>query len=114
EDVIQPPKNVFLDCGDDFPTNQAGNPLPQVTGKPLILSAFGVKELDPKYCNLIATYTDQPQIVLCEGSRQFFRRWFFYDECETSNTQIYDQIIRILDRTAPEVSCSAPDLDNNG
>lgn len=113
-DIIRPPKNVFLDCGDDFPTNDKGNPQPIVTGKPMILSAFGIKELDPKYCNLIATYTDQPHIQLCEGSTQFFRRWFFYDECETSNTQTYDQIIRILDQTAPTVSCSAPDLDKNG
>lgn len=114
EDIIAPPKNVSLDCDEDFLTNEQGNPHPTVTGKPMVLSAFGVTEIDPKYCNLIATYNDQPKIQLCEGSFQFFRRWFFYDECETSNTQTYNQIIRVLDRTAPTVTCAAPDLDNNG
>ncbi|PHN03934.1 T9SS type A sorting domain-containing protein [Flavilitoribacter nigricans] len=112
-DIIRPPKNVFLDCGDEFPTTDKDNPHPQVTGRPMILSTFGTTELDPKYCNLIATYTDQPRINLCAGSYQFFRRWFFYDECEMNNTQTYDQIIRVLDRTAPEVSCIAPDNNND-
>ena len=113
EDIIRPPKNVFLDCGDDFPLTDKGNPAPQTTGRPMVLSAFGTTELNPKYCNLIATFTDQPTISLCNGSYQFFRRWFFYDECETSNTQTYDQVIRVLDRTAPTVSCIAPDLNND-
>lgn len=113
EDIIRPPKNVFLDCGDDFLVTEQGNPHPQVSGKPMILSAYGVTEIDPKYCNLIATYTDQPKIQLCAGSYQFFRKWYFYDECETSSTQTYDQIIRVLDRTAPEVACIAPDLNGD-
>lgn len=112
-DIIRPPKNVFLDCGDSFPVTDNGNPSPQATGRPMVLSAFGTQELNPKYCNLIATFTDQPKIMLCAGSYQFFRRWFFYDECETSNTQTYDQIIRVLDRTAPTVSCVAPDVNND-
>ena len=113
DDIIRPPKNVFLDCGDDFPVTETGNPAPTVAGRPKLLSAFGIVELNPKYCNLIATYTDQPRINLCSGSYQFFRRWFLYDECETSNTQTYDQIIRVLDRTAPEVGSIAPDKNND-
>jgi hypothetical protein len=112
-DIIPPPKNVFLDCSDEFLTNEQGNPHPQVSGRPKILSVFGITELNPKYCNLIATYTDQPLIPLCDGSSQFFRRWFFYDECETANTQTYDQIIRVSDKTPPTVTCDAPDLDKN-
>ena len=113
-DMTLPPKNVLLDCSGSFATLPSGNPHPSVTGYPLVQSAFGTFYLNPVYCNLLATYSDQPKANTCDGSYQFVRRWFIIDNCSVSSTIQYDQFIRVSDITPPTVVCPNPDVNMDG
>ncbi len=106
-DVVFPPKTASIGCDASLQTTPGGNPSPLVTGRPLIYSAFGVHYLDSPFCNLIASFADQPRVSTCDGNYQFVRRWFIYDDCNPSSTTNYDQVIRVADTTPPVITVSA-------
>ena len=114
ENVSMPPKTLILPCDGSYQQLSSGNPHPSVTGYPLIITAFGVHEINGVYGNMLASYTDQARVNTCEGSYQFIRRWVIYDNCQTGVVTTYDQIIRIADLRAPEIHCSAPDANLDG
>ncbi len=114
EDVLLPPFTMPIECDEDFPLDELGGPDPEFTGYPFILTAQGAIDLRDDYCNLGATYEDGPNIELCPSSFQFVRRWTIIDWCEPANTEVYAQIIKIGDFTAPEVECPVVDIDGDG
>lgn len=103
QDVIFPPKGTSLTCDSSFQTTPTGNPSPLVSGRPMVYSAFGVHYLDTPFCNLVASFSDQPRVSSCAGSYQFIRRWFIFDDCNPSATQTYEQTIRVSDNTPPTI-----------
>lgn len=114
QNVVLPPRTLILSCDVAYEELANGNPHPSQTGFPLVVSAFGVHEVNPVFCNILATYSDLPSAQVCEGTRQFVRRWVVFDNCQAGPIITHDQIIRIADLTPPQVSCSAPDADQNG
>lgn len=114
QDVIMPPKTLILSCDNAFEELPNGNPHPSVSGYPLVITAFGVFEVNPVYCNILGSYSDQPRVQSCQGTSQFIRRWIIFDNCQAGPIISYDQVIRIADLTPPMVSCSAPDVNQDG
>ena len=114
EEVNLPPKTVNISCDATFETNENGNPLPDLTGYPFVITAGGTFNIAPVYCNMLASYVDLPRVQVCTGTEQFVRRWTIFDDCGTTELQQFDQLIIIGDRTGPIISCPAPDADMNG
>lgn len=114
EEVNLPPKTVNINCDATFATNAQGNPLPDLTGYPFVITAGGTFNIAPVYCNMLASYQDLPRIQVCTGTEQFVRRWTIFDDCGITELMQFDQLIIIGDRTGPIVSCPAPDTDMNG
>ncbi len=106
-DIVFPPKSVLINCNTSLQTTPAGNPSPVMTGRPLVYSAFGVHYLDSPFCNLIASFADQPRTSTCEGNYQFIRRWYIYDDCSPASTTSYDQVIRVADTTPPVITTAS-------
>ena len=103
-DIVFPIKSLVLSCNESLQTTPDGNPSPLVTGRPLVYSAFGVHYLDSPFCNLIASFSDQPRTSTCAGNYQFTRRWFVFDDCNPTSSMTYDQVIRVSDTTPPIVT----------
>ena len=66
-DIILPTATVFLDCDDELTFDENGNPHPDVSGYPLIWTAYGVKKVDAPFCNIVADYSDEIRVDICEG-----------------------------------------------
>ncbi len=114
DDVVLPPKRFFIPCDQPFPETDDGNPAPALTGYPFVMSAFGPHELAPVYCNLSATFTDQPHVPICDGAYSFVRRWFILDQCDAASGINFDQIIQIGDLGDPIVTSPNVDIDFDG
>ncbi len=113
DDLTLPPQTFTLECDETYAETDEGNPHPSVTGYPFVLTAYGAKQLDPIYCNFVASYDDQQRVYFCENNYQFIREWLIIDNC-VSEVYTFNQFIRVGDFTGPELSCSAPDSDGNG
>lgn len=85
-----------LACGSNVNTN------PTVTGAPTI---NGQSLYQSGVCEINVTYTDQT-IDICGGSKKILRAWSVVDWC-TGEIKTYTQIIKILDKTGPVISCPA-------
>ena len=113
-DVIVPPFTVFLECDEGFDTDDNGNPHPSVSGFPWVHTAFGLYDLNQSYCNLGASYSDEPRVVTCENSYKVRREWNIFDWCEPSNLIVVNQILKVGDFTAPTIECPFVDYDWDG
>ncbi len=116
-DVI-PADNATLVCNETFQVDANGNPHPDVTGYPVVQSAFGSHTLDPDYCNLTAAYADSVANV-CSGTYTIYRNWTITNACDPNNgdTTLL-QVIEVADTTGPVVDCPLQDhycpiLDEN-
>ena len=114
EDVMLPPGTAPIECDEAFPIDEFGDPSPDFTGYPFIVTASGIVDLRDSYCNIGASYEDGPLIDVCVLSYTFVRTWTILDECDPDNPLEYEQIIKIGDFTAPEVSCPVIDLTGDG
>jgi len=113
EDVVLPPKTFVLLCSEPHALTDEGYPHPSATGYPFVQSAYGIHHLDPIFCNVFATYTDLPKIQICEGSYEFIRRWFLFDDCEPGNSFHYEQLISVVDNEPPVVECTISDIEGD-
>lgn len=113
DDVTLPPKVYTVECDNNMVLNEDGNPDPEVAGYPFILTAFGAEPINPVYCNILSSYSDEDPIDLCGDTYQFIRNWFIIDDC-TNQYMRYEQLVRIGDFTPPTVECTAPDENNDG
>ncbi|MCB9290107.1 MAG: T9SS type A sorting domain-containing protein [Lewinellaceae bacterium] len=111
DEVVLPPFTFPVECDEAYPVDSLGNPAPELTGYPFLVTASGIVDLRDAYCNIGATYEDGPQVDNCGVSHSFVRKWTIIDWCIQDFPLVYDQIIRIGDFTGPEVSCTliAPD-----
>lgn len=114
EEVNLPPKVFNIDCNESFTTDANGNPSPDLTGYPFVITAEGAFDVNMVYCNILANYVDAAPIQVCSGTQQFIRTWSVSDNCNPGEVINFTQSIIIGDRTAPILTCSAPDTDLNG
>ncbi|MCB0550754.1 MAG: T9SS type A sorting domain-containing protein [Phaeodactylibacter sp.] len=114
DDVILPPRTAPIECDEAFPVDQFGNPSPDFTGYPFLLTADGIVDLRDAYCNIGASYVDGPLIDVCVLSYKFVRNWTIINSCDPDNPLEYSQVIKIGDFTAPEASCPLIDLTGDG
>ncbi len=115
-DLIAPPALVELPCDSTFALDQNGNPHPSVSGFPLVQTYFGAFPINQAFCNLGATYTDSPPIVVCDGTTKIIRRWDVLDWCANSSPAILEltQVIKVGDVDGPLVACPFVDYDWDG
>lgn len=113
-DVSLPPATVPIECDEVFPTDSFGNPAPEFTGYPFIVTASGIVDLNDSYCSIGATYEDGPLIDICPLSYKFVRTWNIIDWCNPGQAVSYPQIIKMGDFTSPQVSCPLVDLNGDG
>ncbi|MCB0552412.1 MAG: T9SS type A sorting domain-containing protein [Phaeodactylibacter sp.] len=114
DDVTLPPFTAPIECDEPFPLDEFGNPSPEMTGFPFLLTASGIIDLRDSYCNLGATYQDGPLIDICPLSYKFIRSWSLVDWCDPTSNISFNQVIKVGDFTAPEASCPLVDLTGDG
>ncbi|WP_421948613.1 SdrD B-like domain-containing protein [Phaeodactylibacter xiamenensis] len=107
DDVNFPSFTAVVECDEDYPALANGNPAPELTGYPFIFTAFGIFDIAPNYCNIGASYEDLPTVDECEGRFKFRREWTIFDWCDPGSSLLVNQLIKVGDYTAPEVSCPA-------
>lgn len=101
------PADVILSCNNP-------NVQPAVTGAPAVLYNGNKYPVSPQagFCELDAVYTDE-RIEICAGSYKILRSWTMLDGClGSSNTPpfnplTYQQIIKVMDQSGPQMSCPA-------
>ncbi|MBK6904356.1 MAG: HYR domain-containing protein [Saprospirales bacterium] len=99
----------MLDCtGNNWDLNGNNYPDPNETGWPTIT---GVAFVNGDICNLSSTYTDLV-IDICATSYKVLRTWTIIDWC-TGEKLFYDQLIKVLDQTGPNVVCPTGPLTIN-
>lgn len=113
-DVVYPNLTAYLECDASFPVDSKGNPSPSVTGYPFIKTTFGNYDLSVNYCNIAATYQDKPRAVGCSGTYTLIREWMITDLCNSFNSLIFNQFIRVGDSEVPVVECPSTDTDGDG
>ena len=112
EDVVRPPTTVPIECDAVYPINEEGNPHPDFTGYPFVVTASGIIDLNQSYCNVGASYRDIATIEICDGVYQIVREWTIIDWCyvpgqdDLNNSPLlnYRQIIKIGDFSGPQIS----------
>lgn len=114
EDVVLPPGTTAIECDESFPVDGLGNPSPDFTGYPFLVTAGGIVDLRDAYCNIGASYDDGALVEVCLLSYVFVRTWTIIDWCAPDNPLEFNQVIKIGDFTAPEVSCPLVDLNGDG
>lgn len=105
EQIIEPDQVAYIDCEVDYPTDPKGYPHPDHTGWPKVTTAFGLYNISPEVCNLVAFYEDSPVIDICENAKQFIRTWQVADWCAGGEPYEFFQTIKIGDVTPPTIYC---------
>lgn len=113
-DVSFPTLATYVECDESFETDDNGNVHPSVSGYPFLRTAFGFHDLDQTYCNLGASYSDEPRVETCAAGYKLRREWNIFDWCDPGNNRIVQTQIKVGDFTAPTVTCPFPDWDQNG
>ncbi len=96
DDIDQP----VLDCED--PDTE-----PDATGWPSIDG----NSLDNDNCCSMNIIKSDQVIDICESSYKILRTWTVYDWCNPTspdNPLVHIQVIKVLDQTAPEITCPDP------
>ena len=113
-DVVTPPLTSLVDNQQSFETDANGNPHPNVSGYPFVITAFDIYNLDQSYCNLGASYSDFPSVDLGDNAYEFQREWNVIDWCTPEDNYTYQQTIKVGTFTPPEITCPFVDLDQDG
>ncbi|WP_367387936.1 CUB domain-containing protein [Lewinella sp. LCG006] len=103
-DLVFPPFVAPLECDENFAVDANGNPHPSASGYPWIRTAFGFYDLDQTYCNIGASYSDEPRITVCEGTYKLRREWNIIDWCNPGGSGTLNQLIKVFDATGPVIS----------
>lgn len=112
EDVVPPMSVVEVDCSD---FNGIGNPQPILFDYPRL--RIGEDEfiyLDETYDNLGVTFTDGPRINTCENTYKFVRTYTVVDWCDIDNVEIFNQLVKVGDFSAPMIVEPTQDRDFDG
>ncbi|WP_367390569.1 choice-of-anchor I family protein [Lewinella sp. LCG006] len=103
-DLVFPPFVAPLECDENFAVDANGNPHPSASGYPWLRTAFGFYDLDQIYCNIGASYSDEPRITVCEGTYKLRREWNIIDWCNPGGSGTLQQLIKVFDATGPVIS----------
>ncbi len=105
-DVIAPPYTSYIDCDESFPVDANGNPSPDLTGYPFVVTPSGLFDLSNGngYCNLAANYEDSERIVGCGSTYKIVRTWYILDHCDPVKSTEYRQIIKVGDYNGPDIN----------
>ncbi|MGH1434589.1 MAG: hypothetical protein ACRBG0_09035, partial [Lewinella sp.] len=103
-DIVFPPFVAPLECDENFALDANGNPHPSASGYPWLRTAFGFYDLDQVYCNIGASYSDEPRITVCEGTYKLRREWNIIDWCNPGGSGTLNQLIKVFDATGPVIS----------
>ncbi len=95
--IVFPPNRDNVDANalncSNANTNPSSTGYPQLDGN----------NIDGETCQIGMTYTDQ-EVDICPGSYKILREWVLIDWC-TNEVIRHNQIIKVLDTTAPTLSC---------
>ncbi|MGH1434588.1 MAG: GEVED domain-containing protein, partial [Lewinella sp.] len=94
-DLVFPSTVALVGCDEDYAVDANGNPHPSRTGYPWLRTAFGFEDLDEIYCNIGASYSDEPRIDVCEGTYKLRREWNIIDWCNPGGSGTIDQLIKV-------------------
>ncbi|HRF37832.1 MAG TPA: hypothetical protein PK198_03505, partial [Saprospiraceae bacterium] len=110
-----PPLSTVIECSTNYQTTPTGNPHPSATGYPYIETAFGIYYINPVFCNLSATWQDEPRVLNDNNPNvyTFLRRWTVFNDCVPGEFTTYNQVIRVDDFSPPIISCPVG-IDQNG
>ncbi|WP_367391600.1 choice-of-anchor R domain-containing protein [Lewinella sp. LCG006] len=103
-DLVFPPFVAPLECDENFAVDANGNPHPSASGYPWLRTAFGFYDLDQIYCNIGASYSDEPRITVCEGTYKLRREWNIIDWCNPGGSGTLQQLIKVFDATGPVIT----------
>ncbi|WP_367392944.1 proprotein convertase P-domain-containing protein [Lewinella sp. LCG006] len=103
-DLVFPPFVAPLECDENFAVDANGNPHPSASGYPWLRTAFGFYDLDQTYCNIGASYSDEPRITVCEGTYKLRREWNIIDWCNPGGSGTLQQLIKVFDATGPVIT----------
>lgn len=114
-DLKFPPLSTVIECSTGYQTTPNGNPHPSGTGYPYIETAFGIYYINPVFCNLSATWQDEPRVLNDNNPNvyTFLRRWTVFNDCVPGEFTTYNQVIRVDDFSPPIISCPVG-IDQNG
>lgn len=109
------PANKGYECSSSTPPNTS----PAVTGYPGIVVGGITYEVVPganNFCEIAASYSDEV-FTICGGGTKILRTWTIFDWClptapGSGNPWICIQEIKLLDTTAPAITCPAPIVHN--
>ena len=110
-DIVLAPFSAPLECDENFPVDANGNPHPSASGYPWLRTAFGFENLAQNYCNIGASYSDEPRITVCDGTYKVRREWNIIDWCDPAGSLIANQIVKVFDATPP-VLTGIPEVIN--
>ncbi|RME01934.1 MAG: HYR domain-containing protein [Bacteroidetes bacterium] len=83
-----------LECSVDDPLDLS------VTGQPM-LEGYIIDNTTS--CDLLISHSDQ-SLPICGGAKKYIRTWTVFDFC-TEDFRVYSQVIKVLDTTAPDLTC---------
>ena len=111
EDIQKPPTTVAIECDElsEDQLDENGHPIPEVSGYPFVITAFGIKDLNEAFCNAGADYQDISVIEVCASTHKIIRQWTILDWCDVggqielnNGTEVnWRQIIKVGDFSAP-------------
>lgn len=99
---ITPPSDLEIECSD-IVYDKNGNIDPSLTGVPLYVGEIPLYPTQDFHCNIFAEFKDEVLgIIGCE--KRILRTWRIIEWwCGTELTRSWPQLIRIIDRTGPEI-----------
>ncbi|MEZ4992557.1 MAG: T9SS type A sorting domain-containing protein, partial [Saprospiraceae bacterium] len=103
DDVNLPVDRNFT-CGTTIELDENGNPHPNVTGYPTVITVFDEYQLNPDYCNLAASYVDEV-VGGCAETKVINRTWTITDECLPGETLVHVQVITIDGFGTATITC---------
>lgn len=112
-DVILPPSTGTVECDENFPTLDNGNPSPLATGGPRIATVGGVLPLDEGYATINVQFEDKVRIPICDGSFKFVREWTIIDWCDPAASRTFMQVVQVKDKTPPTIKFGKPGESNS-
>lgn len=103
-DLIEQPFSWDACGGVAIPTDENGHPDPIFTGAPYFINGFNdtVFVYNQTICDLFVAYEDR-ELEACGNFKEMIRTWSYADWCDPNNVIEVEQLIKIVDETAPVV-----------
>ncbi|MEM7575017.1 MAG: hypothetical protein AAF433_19080, partial [Bacteroidota bacterium] len=120
DDVEGVDPTAIFECDDDsfdlLPPNQFGqaNPAPEADDFPFFEGPNGPIYLGTNFCNIGSTFEDGPRIETCDQTYKFVRTFTVIDWCQPDEVETYQQLVKVGDFEAPDITAPTQDLNFDG